>query len=342
MKNGVILGKFMPLHLGHEHLIQTGLDNCDKLFVVVCSLSNEPIDGNIRYQWMKNRFAKEIDSNKMVAIHLQEDWIPQYPAECKNPEAFFGAWAGIMKGLVKEEIHIMFASEEYVYPTSKYIGCEPFLVDLDRSKFPVSGTLVRDNPFGNWKFINTDVQAYFSKRILIIGGESTGKSTLTSRLESFYNLMGYQTKGVQEFARGWIDSVLDGDMSKLTYDHITMFGKRQMELVEEESQYHQVVFSDTDAIVSEVFQQIYYGKIDPELEKVADKEKWDLILFLMPDVPWVNDGQRNLGHRREEIANNLTLRLGMRKHSPIRYIYGNFEQRWEMAKKEVDKLLKQM
>ena len=45
-KNGVIIGKFMPLHAGHRYLIETARAQVENLTVLVCSLENEPIPGN--------------------------------------------------------------------------------------------------------------------------------------------------------------------------------------------------------------------------------------------------------------------------------------------------------
>ena len=40
---GLVLGKFMPLHKGHIHLIETAAAEVDELTVLVCSTKEEPI-----------------------------------------------------------------------------------------------------------------------------------------------------------------------------------------------------------------------------------------------------------------------------------------------------------
>jgi HTH-type transcriptional repressor of NAD biosynthesis genes len=346
MKTGLILGKFMPLHLGHEYLINTGLTACDVLHVVVCSLSSEPIDGNLRYEWVKHRFCQEILKGRIVVHHLKEDWMPQEPSDCISEEAFFGCWAGVMESLCNTKFDVMFASEMYIHRMSNQLNCTPILVDLERKNVPISGTMVRDNPIGNWKFINRNVKKYFAKRVLIIGGESTGKSIMTQMLDEYYEDKGYLTYGSQEYARDYIDQVYNGNMEKLTFDDITHFGQSQMRDVDSAIQSgFQIVFSDTDAIVSKVFQQTYYGKTSPELDEVIDKEQWDLVLFLENDVPWVDDGQRNLGEKkqRELFQHKLYVEVyNKKKMRNIVFINGDWEQRFEKAKKSVDKLLQLM
>ncbi|MDF2535106.1 MAG: ATPase [Bacillales bacterium] len=178
-----------------------------------------------------------------------------------------------------------------------------------------------------------------TKKILIIGAESTGKSTLTNTLFHYYEC-NYKVKEIQEFAREFIDEVLDGDMKNLKFEHITFFGQMQMMLVRqaEKSKKYDLIFSDTDAIVSSVFQEVYYKKVDKDLLKEVKKEEWDLVLFTQPDIPWVNDGQRDLGHRRQEINRMFKATLHSRC---IKYveISGDYEDRIETAIKAVDSIL---
>lgn len=340
MKNGVCLGKFMPLHLGHEHLINTGIANCDHLTIAVCTLSKEPIDGELRFQWMKNRYSQEILDGRVTVVHLKEDWMPQDPSECFSREVFYGTWAGTLKALAGHKIDVIFSSEDYGYPVAQYLECEHFLVDKARQIVPVSGTAIRNNPYENWQYMNKDVRKYFAKKILIIGPESTGKSTLTRNLANYYNRLGLIAKDVQEWAREWIDENLNGDMDKLEFDHITMFGKTQVKIVEDlyEAGDSQLIFSDTDAIVSGIFQDIYYEEIDAGLFECAQNEKWDLVLFTNVDVPWVDDGQRNLGNKRVEVLGKFVKILKM---FDIEYttVRGNWDERFEIATNAVDKVI---
>lgn len=51
MLRGLVLGKFMPYHAGHAHLIRTARASVDELTVLVCSIAREPIDGVLRHHW---------------------------------------------------------------------------------------------------------------------------------------------------------------------------------------------------------------------------------------------------------------------------------------------------
>lgn len=335
MTNGIVFGKFMPLHLGHEYLINTAIENMDKVFVVVCSLSNEPIDGELRYQWMVNRYEKLIEEGRVEVFHLKEDWIPQEPKDCDNYDVFYGTWAGTLNALVNyRPIDYVFGSEAYINPVARHLQATPYIVDIDRETFPVSGTACRTNPFANWEYMNPNVRSYFTKKILIIGGESTGKSTLTDNLANFFRESGYKAIGIPEYARDWIDDNLGGDMDRLEFEHITHFGKQQMKLVNHFANEGnmQLVFSDTSAIASIVFQDVYYDNFSLDLSDEVEKEQWDLVLFLQPDVPWVDDGQRNLPHIRHYVNNSISDILDS-INQPYFIIRGSdFDKRTEMAK----------
>ena len=55
-KRGFVLGKFMPPHAGHVYLCDFGRAYVDELTILVCSLPDDPIPGELRHQWMKEMF----------------------------------------------------------------------------------------------------------------------------------------------------------------------------------------------------------------------------------------------------------------------------------------------
>ena len=53
MKRGFLLGKFMPPHAGHVSLIEAARRLVDELTILVCSLPDDPIPGQVRLEWMR-------------------------------------------------------------------------------------------------------------------------------------------------------------------------------------------------------------------------------------------------------------------------------------------------
>ena len=140
------------------------------------------------------------------------------------------------------------------------------------------------------------------KRILILGTESTGKSTLAEML-------------AQHYAEPWVPEVarayLEGLNRPYTYDDLLLIGKRQLSLEDElAATAKYFLFCDTDLRVIQVWSQHRFGKVDSwVLEEIA-RRTYDLILLCAPDLPWQEDPLREhpeLEMRQQFFAQYLQL-----------------------------------
>src|SRR5579864_7613401 len=86
MKRGFVLGKFMPPHAGHVTLIQSARALVDELTVLLCSLSDDPIPGELRLDWMRGLFP-----GCRVLWHLEP--VPQHP---KDDRDFWQIWKRVI------------------------------------------------------------------------------------------------------------------------------------------------------------------------------------------------------------------------------------------------------
>jgi NadR type nicotinamide-nucleotide adenylyltransferase len=182
------------------------------------------------------------------------------------------------------------------------------------------------------------------KKIVIIGPESTGKSTLCEQLAQHY-----ETQWCPEFARGYL--LTNG--TDYEFDDLLTIAKGQLALEDEytaELERHSLplleadgqmpLFIDTDMYVMKVWCEFVFGRIHPFVEEQIAKRKYDLYLLCNTDLPWIKDELReypNLVTRKKiyDIYKNIMI------NQPVPWIdiRGNYEQRLQTAIAAVDKLL---
>ncbi|AFZ55669.1 AAA family ATPase [Anabaena sp. PCC 7938] len=317
---GMILGKFMPPHLGHKYLVDFARNYVDDLTVLVCSIQSEPIPGDLRYCWMKQIFS---DVN---VVHVTDE----NPQEPKDDPNFWQIWYDSIRRVLPTGPDYVFASEDYGWKLAEILGASYIPVDHGRNLVPVSGTQIRQNSLTNWRYLPESVRPYFVRRVCIFGAESTGKSTLTQNLANHYH-----TVYVSEYARG----LLDFKGGHCDFTDIPLIARGQM--ASEDALVHQankVIFCDTDLITTTIWSDVLFGKCPRWIEEEGNRRQYDLYLLLDVDVPWVNDSQRFLVNYREEFRDRCIQALESRNR-PYIIINGDWKQRWQKACRAVDELL---
>lgn len=317
---GLILGKFMPPHAGHQYLVDFGRRYVRHLTVVVGSLEREPIPGALRFAWMKELFPS------VRLIHLTDE-IPQEPRE--HPD-FWGIWERTLKRLHPAPLDFVFASEPYGAKLAKVLGATFVPVDMDRSLVPVSGTSVRTDPMGNWRFIPPCVRPYFVRKVCIFGPESTGKSVLAQRLAEHYG-----TVFASEYAR----PLLALQDNRCEYEDISRIGWGQIASEEALSrQAHRLLFCDTDTLTTVVWSHALFGKCPRWLAEEGERRRYDLTLLLDIDSPWHDDGTRFFPYDRKGFMERCVRALEGAGR-PYVLVSGSWDERFERSVQAVDRLL---
>ncbi len=317
---GLIIGKFLPPHRGHQYLIDFARHYVDELTVLVCSLRAEPIPGKLRYEWICEMFP-----DVHVVHHTVEN--PQEPHEHDD---FWNIWKKSISELVPEGGDYLFASEEYGFKLGEVLGMQYIPVDHPRHLVPIAGSKIRENPMKYWEYIPPVVRPYYVKKVCIFGPESTGKSTLTKNLAEHFD-----TVYVSEYARGLLD-FKDG---KVEYNDIPFIAKGH--IASEEAlakQANKIIFSDTDLITTTVWSDVLFGKCPEWITAEANKREYDLYLLTDIDVPWVKDNQRYLPNDRKEFLERCIQELKSRGRKYV-IVNGPWDERFRKACVEVEKLL---
>ena len=160
------------------------------------------------------------------------------------------------------------------------------------------------------------------RRVVVIGSESTGKTTLARRLAERY-----RTVWVPEYARAWLDakgSPLDeGDVERIARGQIS---------AEDEAAWkaRELVVLDTSILSTVVYATHYYGACPAWIVREAHARHDGLYLLTDIDVPWVADPQRDRGGRRAEMHALFVEALESRA-LPYIVVRGDWDERWRIA-----------
>lgn len=307
----------MPLHKGHEFLIETAAKQVEELTVMVCSIKSEPILGALRYQWVKETFPD------IRVIHVTDE-NPQTPAD--HP-FFWEIWKNTIERNCPRGIDTVFSSEEYGEKLAAQLNAKHVLVDLNRKTVPISATAIRQKPLDHWKFIPEAVRPHFIKKVVLAGPESVGKSVLSKKLAQHY-----QTNFVAEYGRDYCEKV-GMDLNAIDFAHIA--GGQLLLEDEAAKDSNKILFCDTDLIATQIWAEIFLKHCPKWILEINHARKYDLFLLLKPDIPWIDDGTRAYEHVRATQFERIREELEGRNLSYV-IISGTYEERFKQAVAAID------
>lgn len=336
-KVGMFGGKFIPIHVGHVYAMIYASTMVNELHVIVSYDEDYErehyykdakipfIPHEIRVRWWR-QITKD-----MPFVHVHSVYEPQ--------TGQFSDWelgAERIKAVVGKPIDTVFSSEESygTYFEKLYPSAEHIVIDPQRKNYNISATMIRkEGAMEHWERLPTVVKPYFVKKVVIVGTESAGKSTLVQNLACLYN-----TTYVEEFGRTFYDGIgsydtLPDDFPEIAFQHHLLI-QNQLQKAEK------LLFIDTEALVTQYFSIAYEGIRQPILDEIAKLQQFDLWLFLEPDVKWIDDGTRVFGEEEIRIRNNAWLKSILAEKG-IQYvsISGNYQERLKQAMGQVNKLM---
>lgn len=180
---------------------------------------------------------------------------------------------------------------------------------------------------------NLEKQSRSRIKIVVLGPESTGKTTLAKQLAKHYN-----AAFVPEYARIHAEAKQEKG-EKLTSEDVVPIAKGQLRL-ECKASGNQLLICDTDILSTITYAQLYYPEFKSEtLKKYAEKNTADFYFLTYIDTPWEADGIRDLPFKREKafLKFQQTLKTYNQPHILLK---GSKEERFQKAIEELDKRLK--
>lgn len=335
MKRGLIVGKFMPLHRGHQFLIETALAEVDDLTVVVydskIDMADKPgwgwdivMPAEMRAGWIA-RLYPQIEN-----IVVRQDVLSALNQDQKDDPMYAPTYAKDLDFL--GQFDLVFSSESYGKPFADALGAKNRVVDMARHMLPISGSEIRENLYEHRAWIDPVVYRDFIRKVVFVGTESTGKSTIAERMAKELD-----TKWVHEYGRElWIEQDLKGsfrDMLKIAENHY----RREEAAVLHSRDF---LFCDTNPWTTLQWSLMYNQTADQRLVDLVENTMNEYIWILCDnDFNWVDDGARELVNgKAEAFQRQLIQDLAHRRRVPFHFIDGSINQRVDQVREilEVD------
>jgi NadR type nicotinamide-nucleotide adenylyltransferase len=323
MTLGVVVGKFLPPHRGHSHLIDTAAAGADRVVVIVCARPDDPVPARARAAMLR-------ELHPSATVLVTPDDIPD-----DRGEATSKAWAERTVDLLGRAPDVVFTSEEYGPRYAAVLGARHVAVDPDRRRYPVSGTMVRADPYRYAEFLAPCVRAWYVRRVCVLGAESTGTTTLAEDLAAHYGC-----RLVPEYGRAYCEQRLAAqpsiDWRTEDFEHIA---RRQIQ--DEDAAARQggrLLICDTDALATSIWHERYLGAPSPRVRALADGRRYSLYVLTGDDIPFVQDGTRDGEHIRGWMTGRF--REAQRdRDEPWIEVRGGRARRLAAATERIDKLL---
>lgn len=303
-EHALVVGKFYPPHLGHEYLLSTALRHSRRVTALVLASSAESLGMEKRATWLRGSFAGEPRLEVLCALDDVRIDYADPDVWRQHVDIMRAALAG-----AAAPVDAVFSSEAYGAELAAHFSAAHVCLDPLRELYPVSATALRQDLAANWEMLPLSARGDLAARVVVVGAESSGTSTLAVDLERALRSRGGAfalTRRVAEYGREFSANLLalararepastaaaltwlDGDFEHIAAEQT----RREAEAARAGGP---VLICDTDAFATCIWQERYLGRSTPPVRKLA-AELPVRALYLLTDhseVPFEDDGLRD-------------------------------------------------
>ena len=311
-RHGLVLGKFYPLHAGHSNLIRTALRQCDEVTVQLLVNSAETIALEARLAWLQEEHPT---ANVVAEIDDAE-------VDFDSPTAWDDHMR-VIERLLPRPVDAAFTSDDYGAELARRLGATWVQVDPGRELNPVSGTAVRADPEAYWWALAPSVRASLTKRVVVLGAESTGTTTLAKALAEELG-----TLWVEEYGREYSEIRPGGFTAPWRSDEFDLVVDRQMALEQEALRRvpKPLLICDTDVLATALWHERYVGEPAERILQRAAAHAPELYVLTGDEIPFVQDGLRAGEHIRHDMQQRFRHVLAAQQ-APWIEVHGSVKER---------------
>ena len=309
--HGLVVGKFYPPHRGHLFLIESAARSCGSVTVLVMAARCESVLLGDRITWLRGDLA--------ALAGVTVTGVPcDLPVDFADP-AVWAAQLAVMRAALNRDrrpaVDAVFTSEDYGAELARRLGARHVCVDPGRLAAPVSASMIRADLAGRWDQLTPAARAGLAVRVVVVGAESTGTTTIARLLARHYRAKGgtwARTRCVPEAGRAYTlvkwrqaraaaaaagrpePSLASLTWSAADFDLIATWQSRREDRAAAAGS--PLLVCDTDAFATSVWERRYLGdRAARELQPWAAGllPAHDVYLLTSHEgVPWLDDGLR--------------------------------------------------
>lgn len=297
---GVMIGPFEPLHLGHMRSILEASGKVKTLHIVITKNPFPHPDFNVTLQDKARWLQMACADLPFIQIHTtDESELPLY-------EQF--ADDGFDTATRSTQLQPLLAALSLPIETVLFLADKHSLLQnhaqhqatlslamkmVTLSSQPEFDALaIAQNPIAHWSALHPQVRGDYTKTVAIVGGESSGKTTLVHKLANHYG-----ASFALEMGRLYVGTDLGGSEVGLQYSDYAPIVLDHAQAIREakSSATAPITIVDTDFVTTQAFCEEYEGRTHPFVAACIDEFRLDYTIMLDNNTPWIDDGMRSLG-----------------------------------------------
>lgn len=339
---GLMIGHFEPLHLGQMRSILDAAGQAKTLHIVITVHPSPHPDFTITLQdkarWLQMACADlpfiQIHTTDKVELPLHDNFddvtidVPASNAKLQR----------LIEALSLPTDTVLFVADNHPLANSNVqeqlamtVLTTPLLPEFD------SYAIARD-PIAHWTAIHPQARSEYTKTIAIVGGESSGKTTLVHKLANYYG-----ATFALEMGRLYVATDLGGREIGLQYSDYGPIALNHAQAIREAAATATapVTIIDTDFVTTQAFCEEYEGRTHPFVAACIDEFRLDHTIMLDNNTPWVDDGMRSLGtpDARGRFEQRLLDIFARHEIQPYMIDAPDYDERYKQALVIIDKLI---
>lgn len=251
-ETGLYLGKFAPLHRGHQYVIEEALSRVDNLIVLIYArpeLVDIPV--TVRKEWIEDLCPE---------VSVEVAWTGPIEHSEDNDDMQERHRTYIDERFPDTDFSHFFSSESYGAHMSEFLDAKDCRIDPERKKVPVSSTEIREDLYNNRGYVSDRVYKDMIVKSCFVGVPLCVKGKTARCVAEYYNGLLVSEESSN------ISSVDNQNFVELLDIHKE---KEQREILDAEK----YLFSNMNAVSAYVSMKIHEKDIPGSIEERAIKSK---------------------------------------------------------------------